>query len=481
MDKGYNSDEGWLLKTVEQDLGRLIPFLKERSGVYPPLSPFLLHFWIKLNNTELWLRTYFVIFGIALCILVYRLGKFFLDARFGLTVFFLSAISPLLIWSSQFIRSYIDSAFWAVLSTYFMMRILKKKNFWKDSLGYILSSALALYSSYLNILILISQSIFIFLFFFRDLKFLRKWLILQLLVAVLFIPCSLLLLKQLNLATAIDQKWSERGFQLFGINLGYHARSIMATFGMDPGFLWMHPLREKLNKITLVGLGAISFFIIGWFLITSLKNLKSIFENKQLIWFFPLVSVVALILYDILVEVMNFPFQPEYFVTQHVLFLFVISAVVYPVRGKNKLGILALTVISFLFVSRFQEAIKPEFETKKAYSYLVNNIKTKDCLLMVRNTNRYIEPKVFNIVMIYNYIQKDSEADYYMSLAKEARVMLAGVKEEFKSVFFYRTYGNDELLGANKLIMDWFLENGYVIKSIQKFRRIDIIHYERLD
>ena len=83
--------------------------------------------------------------------------------------------------------------------------------------------------------------------------------------------------------------------------------------------------------------------------------------------------------------------------------------------------------------------------------------------------------------MIYNYIQKDSEADYYVSLAKEARAMLAGVKEEFKSVFFYRTYGNDELLGANKLIMDWLRSSGYEVEGIQKFRRIDVVHYERID
>lgn len=478
LDKGYNSDEGWLLRTAGLDLNKLIPFLEEGRSVYPPLSPFLFHFWLKLGTSEVWVRGYFVLFGVALCILIYHLGKLFLNERFGMTAFFISAVSPLLIWSSQFIRSYIDSAFWVILSIYFMLRILKGANFWRNSLGYVVSSAFALYSSYLNGLILISQSIFIFAFYLKDLKFLRRWMALQVLVGIIFIPCLPLLLKQLKLATAIDPKWSERGFQLFGINIGYYARSIAAIFGMDPGFLTTYPLAQKLNKITLISLGGASFCIIGWLLIRVLKNLRNIVKDRQSIWFFPLIAVSALILYGVLIEVKSFPFQAEYFVAQHVLFIFVISAFVYPVKRNNKLNVLALVLISLVFILRFHEAIKPEFETKKAYNYLASCIKTSDCLLMVRNTNRYIEPETFNVVLAYDYIQKDSDADYYKPLDERAKMMLSSIKKKYKDIWFYRAYGNDEILGANRLIMDWLKENGYTIEDVQKFRRIDVIHFK---
>lgn len=480
LDKGYSSDEGWLLKTAQLDLDELIPFLSEGRSVYPPLSPFLLHFWANINDSEPWIRGYFVVFGISLCVLIYHLGKFYLDERFGLTAFFICAISPLLIWSSQFVRSYIDSAFWAILSVYFMMRILKGKNFWRNSLGYIFSSVLALYSSYLSVLILISQSIFVLTFYFKDLKFLRRWLTLQFLIFAVFVPCLPLLLKQIKLATAINPQWSKRGFQLFGINFGYYARSIIATFGMDPGFLTTYPLTQKFSKFSLLGLAMASFCVIIWVFLTALSNLKNIFREKQLIWFFPFISVLALILYDFLVEVMNFPLQPEFFVPQHILFLFVISAVVYSTKGKHKLSVLMLALISLVFISRFQEAIKPEFETKKAYNYLASNIKTSDCLLMVRNTNRYIEPHAFNIVIMYDYMQRESDADYYKPLDKRAEAALSGLKDKYKIVWFYRTYSNDEILGANRLIMDWLEGNGYGIEDVQKFRRIDVVRYKRL-
>ncbi|MDP3787096.1 MAG: glycosyltransferase family 39 protein [Candidatus Omnitrophota bacterium] len=481
LDKGYNSDEGWLLKTAGLDLNRLLPFLAEGRSVYPPLSPFLLHLWIKLNDSEVWVRSYFVFFGLALCILVYIIGKAYLDKRFGLIAFFICAISPLLIWSSQFVRSYIDSAFWAILSTYFMLRIVKGGNFWRNSLGYIFSGACALYSSYLNVLILISQAVFILIFYFRDLKFLRRWVVLQALVIIIFLPCLPLMLKQLKLATAIDPKWGERGFQLLGLNLGYHARSIIATLGMDPGFLWTYPLAQRFNKYVLVAFAGLVFFIAGWFFTSALKNFRGCFKDNRITWFFVVISVSALLLYDILVETMNFPFQPEYFVTQHVLFIFVLSSVIYSMKRRKGFGIFTLAVISLIFILRFNEAVKPEFETKKAHTYLTKSLKATDCLLMVRNTNLYIDPKAFNVVTLYEYFHKDSDADYYKPLNEEARAALNGIKARYETVWFYRLHGNDEILGANRLIMDWLRSNGYEVEGIQKFRRIDVVRYERID
>lgn len=481
LDKGYNSDEGWLLKAAGLEAKRLIPFLAEGRSVYPPLSPFLLHLWIKVSDSEMWIRGYFVLFGVALCTLVYLLGKAYLDERFGLIAFFVAALSPLSIWSSQFVRSYIDSAFWAVLSTYFMLKLLKGANYRRYALGYVLASASTLYSSYLNILILIAQSIYIFIFYFKDLKFIRRWMTLQALVAIIFVPCLSLLLKQVKLATAIDSKWSERGFQIFGLNVGYHARSIAAVFGMDPNFLTTYPLMQKLNKATLFSLAVLSFGFIGWALFVALRNLGVISKDKRTVWFFPFISISTLIIYDALVEVMNFPLQTEYFVPQHVLFLFVLSAVVYSYKKIAKVNVLALALISFIFILRFQDAVKPEFETKKAYNYLVNNVKISDCLLMVRNTNRYIDHQAFRVAVMSDYIQKDSDADFYCPLDERAKKALSDIMKRHGNIWFYRAYGNDEILGANRLLMFWFKENGYAIESVQKLRRIDIIHYKRSD
>jgi hypothetical protein len=481
LDKGYNSDEGWLLKAASLDLKKLIPFLGEGRSVYPPLSPFLFHLWLRFNQGEVWVRSYFVIFGIALCVLVYHIGKLFIDAQFGMLAFFISALSALLIWSSQFIRSYIDSAFWVILSFYFMLRMLKGDVHLKNSLAYIISSVFAVYSSYLNILILASQSIFIFMFFIKDIRFLKRWLILQILISIIFIPCLLLLLKQAKLATAIDPQWSQRGFQIFGFNLGYYARSAAAIFGMDPDFLTARPLAKELNVTFLSVLAILSFYIITWVFIKAIKNIKSVFKEKRLIWFFPTASLAGLVLYVVLVEIKNFPFQPEYFIPQHVLFIFVIASAIYEPARRYRLNPALFFFVAFIFITRFPRAIGPEFDTKMAYRHLLNNFEKDECLLMVRNTSRYIDAKRFNTIIMYGYLKKNSDADYYQPLNDMAIMKLCDIKEKYKKIWFYRLYGNDEILGANNQIIGWFKDNGYVVKDIQRFKRIDLMRYERIN
>jgi len=481
IDKGYNSDEGWLLKTAQLELGQLIPFLGEGRSVYPPLSPSLFHLWMKVSDSEVWLRCYFVLFGSLLCVVIFLIGRIYKDERFGLSVFFLSAVSPLLIWSSQFIRSYIDSAFWITLSTYFMLKILKDKGSLVNCAGYIISSSLALYSSYLNILILVSQSTYVLVFYIRNWRFLRKWIALKAIIAVTFIPCLFLLLKQMKLATAIDAKWSERGFQIMGFSVGYYARSVAAIFGMDPSFLAIQSLAKSLNRVSLILLAVLAIGAAIFVLVRALNNFRAEGSNSngRLIWFFPFISLFALLLYVFLVEFRNYPLQPEYFIPQHILFLFVIASFILPVKKGARLNRVVFILIALTFVFRFPEAIKPEFETKRAYKYLTSNFEESSLLLLTRKTNRYLTNEEFNIFDLQSFIEKNSDADYYRPLNQRAKDMLMQLKSRYKDIWFHRVYGNDEILGANGMIIKWLKSNGYREVDVQKFRRIDLIRYRR--
>lgn len=482
LDKGYNSDEGWLLRAASQKTEQIVPYLKQQSrSVYPPLGIFLLHFWMKISNYEPWVRLYFVLFGVALCIMLYHTGKLLLGERFGLLVFFLSAISPMLIWSSQFIRSYSDAALWSILSIYFMLRIIKGENFWKNSWGYCVSSTLMLYTSYLTFLILISQGIFILLFRLKDLRFLMRWFILQAIIAVSFIPCIGLLLRQQMFAIGIDLGWGERGFQLWGLNIGHYARSIMTSFGIDPHFLAVSLSRKHLNRVMLFGAALFLFCVIAVYLYRYFINIKKFIKDRQLIWFFPVLFASSLAIYDFLAEVKGFPILSRYFMQQHILFLFIIAGAVYPVGKNNRLNISMLAVISGIFILFFCGAVKPEFEAKKAYGYLQNNVGKSECLLMLRNTNYYLDPERFNTLILRDYLSKDNAAASYKELSSAAKEALLGMKNKYAAVWLYRSYGNDEILGGNILILNWLKENGYTPQDTQRFRRIDILRYKRKD
>ena len=80
---------------------------------------------MRLVGSGFWVRGYFVLFGIGVCWLVYLIAKEYLDERLGRISLLLSVFSPLMIFTSQYARSYIDSAFWMLLSVLFMLKIIK--------------------------------------------------------------------------------------------------------------------------------------------------------------------------------------------------------------------------------------------------------------------------------------------------------------------------------------------------------------------
>lgn len=480
LDKGYSSDEGWLLRASEAKAGELIPFLSKGRSVYPPLSPFLLGLWRSFGNNEIWVRSYFVSFGIALCLLVYFLGKFLNGAKFGLLVFFIAAVSPLLIWASQFIRSYADSSFWVILSAFFLVKLLKDGFSFNNILGYILASTVSLYSSYLNIIILFAYNLAVLaLYFHRGINFLRKWFYLQLVIGLMFLPCLSLFLKQSALATAIDVKWGERGFNILGINIGYYARGVAALFGMDPAFLALTSFRGDHSLWFLCALAALAFSIMVYFSIKGISNLRKICQEKRIALFFPVASILSLLIYIILVEVKHFPLQPEYLIAPHILFLFVVASALYSSKNASKINYVVLGIVSLAMLLRFGEAVKPEFDTKKSAIYLSKNTRPQDCILLVRNTNHYITPDKFRLFNMSSFLNKGSDADIYEPLSDSAKDFLLGIKTQHENIWFYRLYGNDEILGANKLIMDWLFVNGYVIEETEKMRMVDIIKYQR--
>lgn len=480
IDKGYNSDEGWLLKISGNKPAKIVEMLKHGRSVYPPLSPLLLHCWRSFGSSEAWIRSYFILFGIALCVLLYKTASLYINKTFGLTVFFLSSISPLLIWSSQFIRSYIDSAFWVMLSVYFTVKIIKDGYTFGSSLGHVAASLCALYSAYVNAILLISVNIFIAAFYIKDFKFLRSWIALQLLVALCFIPGVFLILTQAKLATAIDEQWSSRGFHLAGLSVGYYARSLAATFGMDPGFLTVHPLLSRAPKPLLAGLAALSLSLISAIFVAAIKNLTRLFDKIPLRWFFPFTLITSLIIYNIFfVELLHFPVHARYFIPQHILFLCVIALALYPFIKMGRVGAGILVSVVAAFAVRIPEAVQPEFDTKKACLYLEQSVMSEECVFMVRNTNYYILQGRLPTIIIPEIFHRSKDADCYLPLDDKAKAALQQLKEKYASVWFYKLYGNDEILGANKILSDWFNDNGYTIEEVQKFRRIEVVHYKR--
>ena len=182
----------------------------------PPLYYTLLHLWIPVfGDSEASVRMLSAIFGALSILVIYALGKLLFDKKTGLVAASILAVSIFNIMFSQEARAYSLMAFTALLSFYFLLRMIMSRNR-VYAAAYVVSSLCLVYSHYYGILVVIAQNIW----FFTELAWKRrvgalgllKWLLLQVLVVVLFLPCSFLLARN----TAAIQKgfWiTEPGFR----------------------------------------------------------------------------------------------------------------------------------------------------------------------------------------------------------------------------------------------------------------------------
>ena len=105
---------------------------------------------MKISTSTSWIRFYFVLFGVGVCVLIYLIAREYFNEKLANIALLIAAFSPLLIFASQYVRSYMDSAFWMLLSCLMMLRILKGKESIFNWAGYVISCVLSIYTFYFS-------------------------------------------------------------------------------------------------------------------------------------------------------------------------------------------------------------------------------------------------------------------------------------------------------------------------------------------
>ncbi|MEM7346842.1 MAG: glycosyltransferase family 39 protein [Chloroflexota bacterium] len=133
--------------------------------IHPPGYYLLLHFWtIIAGASEFALAFFSVVFGLLLIPATYRLALILSTKRVATLSALLVATSPYNLWYSQEVRMYTLGAFLGVVATYCALqaqRINKNSHqrlFWA---GYLLASAIALYTLYYFSFLLIILNLFL--------------------------------------------------------------------------------------------------------------------------------------------------------------------------------------------------------------------------------------------------------------------------------------------------------------------------------
>jgi len=124
-------------------LGEVIEATK--AEIQFPLYFLILHFWLKVNGSEFWVRTLSVLLGLGTIGMVYVTGKAFFSKRVGLLAAALAAVSSYQLYYSRYPRSYILLALLTMASVYLLRQAFvdRRRGWW---IAYTLVTLMALYT-----------------------------------------------------------------------------------------------------------------------------------------------------------------------------------------------------------------------------------------------------------------------------------------------------------------------------------------------
>ncbi|MHB0975757.1 MAG: glycosyltransferase family 39 protein [Candidatus Aquicultorales bacterium] len=201
-------DEGWSVRLANMGLGGMLKELAAKD-INPPLHFVLLNGWIKLfGDSEIAVRSISALAGAFSVFMLYRLGRLLYDEDTGLIASAFLAVSWFHLYYSQEARGYSLMVLFSILSFYFFAKLFRKRSI-GNSAGYVLSSALLLYTHVFGFLVLASQMVYVCALFVgagnRNNRPLARWSLTmwplhQLAAVGLFAPWLGTLLKQARVA-----------------------------------------------------------------------------------------------------------------------------------------------------------------------------------------------------------------------------------------------------------------------------------------
>lgn len=483
LERGFFGDEAITLLSASSKLPDIIPNLIKFDG-YPPLTAFLLHFWMRINQNEIFIRYYFILFGVGALFMLYLIAMEYFNRNKPvlLSALFLGAISPLLISLSQYIRSYIDSAFWMLLSVYLFLLIVRNKaNKWVW-LGYALSGLLSIYTFYFSFIMIFSQFIYMFIFKFKEPGLIKKWLLSQVAVALLFMPWAPYFLRQIfNEKSSSFLHWENFGFKIAGLDLGRYMRNIASLFGFDYLFMvYLEGVKKHFGLPLLFIMAGLAFFSLFFILFYSLKFLRKEFKGSQEeVWFLPFFSLGPIVICWFTFKVTKILPDARYLAAPHAIFLVLLSYFFCTLIYRHKkAGIVLFSSLIFLYILRLPVAVSPVLEVNKALEYLREYGKEGDCVVLPDRL-----PGIEKLPMPYFNIDKylytmDPATSKYFLLPENNWKEIKNSLRPFKRIWLIRFYGNTEIFGGNKIIYDFLKRCGRKEISAREFNGLRLILME---
>lgn len=236
----------------------------------------LLRGWMAFGGSDAWLRGLSVLFGIGSVYLTYQIGYQLIGRTPGLIAAFAIAVSPVFIFHSQEVRMYMLSTFLTLSGTLSLICAFNRPAI-KPFFIWLIARLLAIYTTPINIILLLPDLILIFFRFQRQ----RRVFVLAVsgicAVGILFLPFA---------------------SRFFEASIGFFSKasssvSVQEIFGQLPAATVYWPMRDMpSNLIWLYGIwGLILIFLLAFLFLTKRPS-------KSLYWltawaFLPSITLLA--------------------------------------------------------------------------------------------------------------------------------------------------------------------------------------------
>ena len=287
LTRGFWGDEAWTSLISQLPYADMLK--TTAADFHPPGYYTVVELVYKfLPPTEIATRSISIIFYFATIFMVYKLASFVRGKLFGLLTAAVVTTNPIFFTYAFEARNYTMFAFAATGSIYFLIE-LSKKFTWQRTIGFILISALGIYTHYYMFFVLAAQGIYILLY---DRQILFKMIGAYFAVGLLYLPWIPFLAGQLN--SVAGDYW------IGGIDKRTHYEALLRILGGE---------HQNAIRPWLFGLS------VGLLLIGILQHiLRHKFEKPYLLtWLWAVVPFILATLPGLTIDGIKLPFRPIFF------------------------------------------------------------------------------------------------------------------------------------------------------------------------
>lgn len=450
-----------------------IPEVIIENDAHPPFSYFFYHFWLLGGQGEAWARLPTVLLGTAVCMLVYVLGRRRVGEQTSLTAMWLVAIAPPSILISQSVRPYMLAAVFTLGAVLCFLKIQE----WQESaplapfITYLVCATLALYTFYFSLFLLLMLNPYAVCFWWRQWRPLRRWILLQIGVVILYLSWVPSMVEQLFRVSG--QVPELPGFFVRNVYMGGVVRAMAGILGVDEALFvdvslaaaWPRPI---LYAVALAVLGGACFLM--W---VGFRGLMAHGMDPAFPWL--VLSLVAGPLFLAIVAhfLSGIVLLSRHFYISFALAAFLLAAAIGLVRSQHR-RVAILVGLSLLFFVRVGQLYAwPETDWKSAAAYVEKRQRVGDALIYVRDPRAlHYFPSELEKIDLGTLLGWTSDGRLELQRLAEQRLQVSPrLWVALMNTYLHRP--------QNDFIRSWLATHGFRNEAEQSFGSLRVTLYRR--